>query len=297
MAMKNSLLVVLLVSIAGVAVGAPLSLDPTSSGRSGSRANRPSANDATPGSPAASLTHPVSPNPLNAEHLATIQGVGRTVLAAKHSTQPDPAVEAMHQQLKAVSAELTKVFREGSTSKPILRLGKKDTSGASSQASRRADAGATLKSDTPTVTRLVPGAEPGTFVEEAVAPSPSRSARAVTAQSTSSATSNSDAWHKDVASLQGRLANARAQLPAGPATAGTRMMDHRLLANKESQLLDEVQLAVNAQDATQLAALRDRMTPRRLPAERARLQAMADPDHQTKSVAPTPTVSTLTKHR
>jgi hypothetical protein len=75
------------------------------------------------------------------------------------------------------------------------------------------------------------------------------------------------------------------------------MTDRHLLANKEGQLVDEVQRAVDAQDATQLAALRDRLTPRRLPAERARLQAMADPDHQTKSVAPTPTVSTLTKHR
>lgn len=296
--MKNSLLVVLLASIAGLAVGAPPPPDSISSGRTGSRANRPVINEPTQqGSSAASLTHPVSPSPLSAEHLATIQGVGRSVLAAKHSVQPDPAVEAMHQQLQAVSAELTKVFREGSTSKPILRLGKKNTSGASAQASRPADATATFKADTLPVTRLVPGAEAGTFIEEAVAPPPSRSAQAAATQSTPITASNSDAWHNDVASLQGRLATARAQLPAGPAATGTRMMDHRLLANKESQLLDEVQLAVDAQDATQLAALRDRLTPRRLPAERARLQAMADPDHQTKSVAPTPTVSTLTKHR
>lgn len=239
MAMRNSLRVVLLASIAGVALGAPNLPDSSSSGRSGSRANRPAINEPAQGSPAASLPHPVGPSPLSAEHLATIQGVGRTVLAAKHSTQPDPAVEAMHQQLKAVSAALARVFREGSTSKPILRLGKKNTSGTSLPASRPADAGATLKSDTPTVTRLVPGAEAGTYIEEAVPPSPSRSPQVAATQSTPSATSNSDAWHNDVASLQGRLASARAQPPAAPTAVGSRMLDHRLLASKETQLLDQ----------------------------------------------------------
>lgn len=287
--MTQSLLALLLIGAFGSAAA--------ESTPTGSRAHRPEIKEPTQSAPTTGLAHPENARPLNADHLAAIQVVGRTVLAAKHSVQPDPAVEAMRQQLKAVSTELVLVFRDGSTSKPVLRLGNKKNPTGSTQANHPTNASATLAADSLPVRRLVPGAEPQTFVEETVVPSPSRSAPGATSPLTPVSAQNADAWHRDVASLQSRLTSARAQAPVIADAPEAKTPMRRPAAEKQTQLLDDIQRAVDAQDTTQLAALRDRLTPRRLPAERERLRALADPEHKARPVAPSPTVSTLTRHR
>lgn len=289
--LKTPLMVLFLIGVASTAVSAQ-ETNPAPSWHSGSRAQRPVVKEPALGSTPTSA-HLENASPLAAAQLATIQGVGQNVLAAKHSVKPDPSVEAMRQQMKAVSTELDQALRDSAIAKPGT------TSATNTQTNGLTVLNAEFTSVTPREFHLVPGAAPNTFVAEPAAPSASqiKPAFATAVPPTAAAAKNNDAWHNDTVSLRSRLTDARAQIPVAVDAPGAKASVRGHLANKQTQLLDDVQRAIDAKDLTQLAALRDRLTPRQLPEERKHLQALADPKHKMPSAAPTPTVSTLTQHR
>ena len=199
----------------------------------GSRAQRPVTGETPPHAAATGPMSSFNASPLQAERLTAIQGVGRAVLAAKHSVRPDPSAEAMHQALKAISTELVKVFREGSMSKPILKKGDRKITQVIPSASN-----ATLTAVTASLNRrLVPGRNPKTFVEESVTPSPDTTkatGSAGVAAMPSPPVKDVDTWQHDVASLRNRLSTARTKVSAVPATA---IAGAAHLTKKERQLL------------------------------------------------------------
>jgi len=254
----------------------------------GSREHRPVIQP-TPNSTQPAPLLPENASPLLAPQLATIQSVGVNVLAAKHSEQPDPAVDAMREQLKTVSAELAQALRDVSTAKPGTQT--------LATAVSPDGAGAAFASTTP-ITHLVPGPVPNTFVVDPNTP-PQTDAAAVPAKAMPTASAYAqkpDAWQNEMAPLKRSLTAARAQVANVADGPDAKAQRRSRLAQQQTQLFDDVQRALDAKDVVQLAALRDRLTPRSVPQERERLQSLADPHHKMPS-APTPTVSTLTKHR
>ncbi|WP_374336320.1 hypothetical protein [Methyloversatilis sp.] len=260
---------------------------PDASARAGSRAQRPAAAE-QPGDPAAD--HRFRPaGPLSAERLVLIQQSGRTVLAAKHSAAPNPEMEAARQHLKAVSAELTHVFRNGSLVKPTLRTRER------LRVEGKPAAAVSVRASVPaTVRRLVPGGELGTFVEEAQEPLEVRVPMTDADPLSAEPAHSGEGWRRDVGALQLRLNGAR---DAFSALVAQRRRSNAAPADPVESgagTLAAVQGALDAEDTARLAALRERLKPRTLPEERERQRRLAGLPAQTQ---PSPTLTTLTKHR
>lgn len=278
---------VLLALVAGsLSEGLALAAGPSASG---SRGQRPVVSE-QPGDPA-ELRRFQPPGPLPAEHRALIQLSGQTVLSAKHSARPDPAAQATGQELKAVSTELMRVFRDSSLARPVLQTAvqKRAISGRSEGARAPAIAPAPAR-------RLIPGDEPNRFVEAPLEPSAAAGQPETAIEATAAEpVRDSAGWRGDFGGLQAQVTRARDALPAvaarrsqAEATAST------LAAEKGANTLAALQAALDAQDPAQLAALRERLKPRTLPEERERLRRLAGLPVQTTS---SPTLTTQTRHR
>lgn len=244
--------------------------------------------------------------PLAPAELRAVQDIGRTVLGAKRSQVPDAEQEALHQELKALSAELDQAVRSALTAPPILHLaGAQDTAQAPKQVVPTTVS--TLTLDTPPQRQLVAGPK-GQLTQKEIAPAAKADFKTEFSQSALAAPVAAQATETPVAEqrfakVRARLASLPARLQQFAAAAQQQGGEDRRaqtgsLSAKVEALEGEVQAALDAPEGERqqkLAALRERLQPKSL----ADLRAQRNPDSQGSHGQPesTPTLTTITRHR
>lgn len=227
--------------------------------------------------------------------LQTIQGLGRSVLAAQQSATPDPTQEALRNDLKAMRTALDQALAMIVKTPPQLH-GQGRTLRAIPSATAQ-----TLRADPTNLEYQVNISPEGQLTQQAAPPSPETNlgAEAPTLRPHESRQTASGTDHLDA--VRGMLATAKQR--AAAMTAGLQPTDavqkfHNLrLLSKSKELHQELETMMNAattaktDDVAKLAQLRARLHPKNLREMFAEREA-------GKSISePTPTLSTLTRHR
>lgn len=235
--------------------------------------------------------------------LQTIQGLGRSVLAAQQSATPDPTQESLRNDLKAMRTALDQALAMIVKTPPQLH-GQGRTLRAIPSATAQ-----TLRADPANLEIQVNISPEGQLTQQAAPPSPETnlSAEAPTPR-VAAPTLRPPHGSRQIASgtdhldaVRGMLATAKQR--AAAMTAGLQPTDavqksHNLrLLSKSKELHQELEAMMNAattaktDDVAKLAQLRARLHPKNLREMFAEREA-------GKSISePTPTLSTLTRHR
>lgn len=230
--------------------------------------------------------------------LQTIQGLGHAVLAAQQGATPDPAQEALRNDMKALGVALDQGLAAILTTPPKLQLGKGRTVRALSGGTQSFRAAASNRQyqviigpDGQVTQQEVPS-----MLEASAVPETAVLVRPHAPQETS-------AGDEHFAAVRGRLAAVRQRtgLPAASSQPydEVRSVHTATLLSKSSALHDELEAALaapSADNASRLANLRERLRPKTLPEVLAERQA-ADRQAGESIPEPTPTISTITRHR
>jgi len=243
-----------------------------------------------------SAQKPVPPNtraiagPLAPADTQIVQRIGRAVLAARQSATPNPAAEAMRQELKALGAELNQAVLTIANTPPKLTLGK------ARKVTAQASTGHLNLIETNRTIHAVRNAS-GQFEQQNIAPSPAVAA-SLTGAPVSPGPPEVATWPSTHFDGVRRRADSLHQSAATLSTQRTGDAADAMLA-RVATLRDDIHAALDSPstgDGSSIAKLRDRLRPRTM-AEVLAGQRAAAQEAGVPLPEPTPTISTLIRHR
>lgn len=230
--------------------------------------------------------------PLSPAEMESIQGLGRTVLAAQQSATPDPTQEALRNDLLAMSAALDQALAAIVKTPPQLH-GEGRTIRAIPSATVQ-----TLHADTKNLEFRVSVGPDGQLTQQTTPSLPEANAAFEAPTLRAHAPREAIDGIDHLAAVRGMLATAKqhaAQMTAAPQPTNEVQKIHNAhLLAKSKVLHEEMEAMINAtasDDATKLAQLRERLHPKNL------REMFAKHEAGKQIPEPTPTISTLTRHR
>lgn len=233
---------------------------------------------------------------LPASEMQSIQGLGRTVLAAQQSATPDPTQETLRNDLIAMSAALDQALAAIVKTPPQLHGAGRTLKAIPATTAQ------TLRPDatSPDVTNLeyrVSIGPDGQITQQAAPPLPVANPILEAPTLRSQAPQETVAEIDHLATVRGMLATAKQH--AAEMTAGTQPTDEvqkahnvRLLSKSKElhQELEAMMSATGTGDTAKLAQLRERLHSKNL-------REMFAEREGSSALKPTPTISTITHHR
>lgn len=228
---------------------------------------------------------------LPASEMQSIQGLGRTVLAAQQSATPDPTQETLRNDLIAMSAALDQALAAIVKTPPQLHGAGRTLKAVPSTTAQ------TLRPDATNSEYRVSIGPDGQITQQAAPPLPVANPilEAPTLRSPVPQETVADVDH--LGTVRGMLATAKqhaAEMTAGPQpTDEVQKVHNARLLSKSKELHQELEAMMSATgtgDAAKLAQLRERLRSKNL------REMFAEREGQS-ALKPTPTISTITHHR
>ena len=234
---------------------------------------------------------------LPASEMQSIQGLGRTVLAAQQSATPDPTQETLRHDLIAMSAALDQALADIVKTPPQLHGAGRTLKAIPSTTAQTLHPDATSPDTTNLEYRVSIGPD-GQITQPAVAPllpDTNTILEAPTLRSQAPQETVADIDH--LATVRGMLATAKlhvVEMTVGPQPTDEVQKAHNArLLSKSKELHQELETMISATgtgDAAKLAQLRERLHSKNL------REMFAEREGQSALKA-TPTISTITHHR